>query len=72
MLCGQGRGRGDNNSTNSELFLHTLFTSFFCAISDRTLELHAAESKNKEMEQRLVNLKKKLTATLVLEKQLEK
>uniref|UniRef100_A0A8C9FRX3 HAUS augmin-like complex subunit 1 n=1 Tax=Pavo cristatus TaxID=9049 RepID=A0A8C9FRX3_PAVCR len=49
----------------------TSLTSFFCAISDRSLELHAAESKNKEMEQKLLNLKKKMTATLMLEKQLE-
>ncbi|XP_015132764.1 HAUS augmin-like complex subunit 1 isoform X1 [Gallus gallus] len=64
-----------NTLVDSAMILETkdtYLTSFFCAISDRTLELHAAESKNKEMEQRLVNLKKKLTATLVLEKQLEK
>ncbi|XP_052526269.1 HAUS augmin-like complex subunit 1 [Tympanuchus pallidicinctus] len=47
-------------------------TSFFCAISNRSLELHAAESKNKEMEQELLNVKKKMTAVLLLEEQLEK
>ncbi|XP_031452935.1 HAUS augmin-like complex subunit 1 [Phasianus colchicus] len=46
--------------------------SFFCAMNDRSLELHAAELKNKEMEQELLNSKKKLTATLLLEEQLEK
>lgn len=71
MFCGKGRGRG-NNSTNSELFLPTLFASFFCAISNRSLELHAAESKNKEMERELLDAKKKMTAVLLLEEQLEK
>ncbi|XP_048787598.1 HAUS augmin-like complex subunit 1 [Lagopus muta] len=47
-------------------------TSFFCAISNRSLELHAAESKNKEMEQELLDAKKKMTAVLLLEEQLEK
>uniref|UniRef100_A0A8C3L035 HAUS augmin like complex subunit 1 n=1 Tax=Chrysolophus pictus TaxID=9089 RepID=A0A8C3L035_CHRPC len=47
-------------------------TSFFCAMNDRSLELHEAESKNKEMEQELLNFKEKLTATLLLEEQLEK
>ncbi|XP_042718290.1 HAUS augmin-like complex subunit 1 [Lagopus leucura] len=47
-------------------------TSFFCAINNSSSELHAAESKNKEMEQELLNVKKKMTAVLLLEEQLEK
>lgn len=72
MLCGKGRGRGNNNSNNSEFFLPTLFASFFCTISDRSLELHAAESENKEMEQELLIFKKKLAVKLLLEERLEK
>ncbi|XP_010723473.1 HAUS augmin-like complex subunit 1 [Meleagris gallopavo] len=50
----------------------TSFTSFFCTISDRSLELHAAESENKEMEQELLIFKKKLAVKLLLEERLEK
>uniref|UniRef100_A0A8C5NMQ1 HAUS1 protein n=1 Tax=Junco hyemalis TaxID=40217 RepID=A0A8C5NMQ1_JUNHY len=50
----------------------TSLTSFYSAINDMTLELYKTKSKNKEMEEKLRTLKKKLTSALMLEKQLEK
>uniref|UniRef100_A0A8C0AWY2 HAUS augmin-like complex subunit 1 n=1 Tax=Buteo japonicus TaxID=224669 RepID=A0A8C0AWY2_9AVES len=49
----------------------TSLASFFSAINDMTSELYATESKNREMELELSNLRKKLTAAVMLEKQLE-
>ncbi|XP_010117157.1 PREDICTED: HAUS augmin-like complex subunit 1, partial [Chlamydotis macqueenii] len=49
----------------------SVFTSFFCAINDMTSELYATESKNREMELELTDIRNKLTAALMLEKQLE-
>ncbi|XP_065513203.1 HAUS augmin-like complex subunit 1 [Caloenas nicobarica] len=48
----------------------TSLASLFCAINDMTLELYTTESKNREMEQELTQMKKKLTDALLLEKQL--
>ncbi|KAH0627797.1 hypothetical protein JD844_008195 [Phrynosoma platyrhinos] len=45
--------------------------SFIPAINDLTSDLYAAESKNKDMELELSNLRKKLTSALVLEKRLQ-
>ncbi|NXK49814.1 HAUS1 protein, partial [Chauna torquata] len=59
---------------NSAMTLETKDTSlasFFCAINDMSSELYATESKNKEMELELTNIKKRLTAALALEKRLE-
>ncbi|XP_035170165.1 HAUS augmin-like complex subunit 1, partial [Oxyura jamaicensis] len=47
-------------------------TSCFCAINDMSSELHTTESKNREMELELTNIRKKQTAALVLEKQRSK
>ncbi|XP_009276725.1 PREDICTED: HAUS augmin-like complex subunit 1 [Aptenodytes forsteri] len=63
-----------NVLVNSAMTLETKDTSlasFFCAINDMTSELYATESKNREMELELTNIRKKLTAALMLEKQLE-
>ncbi|XP_068279359.1 HAUS augmin-like complex subunit 1 isoform X2 [Nyctibius grandis] len=63
-----------NVLVNSAMILETKDTSlasFFAAINDMTSELYATESKNKEMELELSNLRKKITAALMLEKQLE-
>ncbi|XP_049651935.1 HAUS augmin-like complex subunit 1 isoform X1 [Accipiter gentilis] len=49
----------------------TSLASFFSAINDMTSELYATESKNREMELELSNLRKKITAAVMLEKQLE-
>ncbi|KAM6036722.1 HAUS augmin-like complex subunit 1 [Theristicus caerulescens] len=49
----------------------TSLGSFFCAINDMTSELYATESKNRELEAELTSMRKKLTAALMLEKQLE-
>ncbi|NWX43836.1 HAUS1 protein, partial [Steatornis caripensis] len=49
----------------------TSLTSFFCAINDMTSELYATESENREMELESKSIRKKLTAALKLEKQLE-
>ncbi|XP_072216060.1 HAUS augmin-like complex subunit 1 [Excalfactoria chinensis] len=48
----------------------TSLTSYFYAISERNWELLVAETKNKELEQKLLNVKNKLSATLKLENQL--
>ncbi|XP_071281908.1 HAUS augmin-like complex subunit 1 [Agelaius tricolor] len=50
----------------------TSLTSFYSAINDMTLEMYKTKSKNKEMEQKLRILTKKLTSALMVEKQLEK
>ncbi|XP_005490188.2 HAUS augmin-like complex subunit 1 isoform X1 [Zonotrichia albicollis] len=50
----------------------TSLTSFYSAINDMTLEMYKTKSKNKEMEQKLRTLTKKLTSALMVEKQLEK
>ncbi|NXL89214.1 HAUS1 protein, partial [Alectura lathami] len=49
----------------------TSITSFFCAINDMTFELYDTELENREMERELTIIKKKLTASLALEKKLE-
>ncbi|PKK23213.1 HAUS augmin-like complex, subunit 1 [Columba livia] len=49
----------------------TSLTSFFVAINDVTLELYTTESKNKEMEQELIQMKKKLIKALLMEKRLD-
>ncbi|XP_037229026.1 HAUS augmin-like complex subunit 1 isoform X2 [Falco rusticolus] len=49
----------------------TSLTSFFGAINDMTSELYETESNNREMELELSNIRKDLTAALMLEKQLE-
>ncbi|KAM6033637.1 HAUS augmin-like complex subunit 1 [Chlamydotis macqueenii] len=63
-----------NVLVNSAMTLETKdtsLTSFFCAINDMTSELYATESKNREMELELTDIRNKLTAALMLEKQLE-
>ncbi|XP_053153872.1 HAUS augmin-like complex subunit 1 [Hemicordylus capensis] len=63
-----------NTLVDTALVLETKDTSlasFIPAINDLTSDLYAAESKNKEMELELTNLRKKLTAALVLEKRLQ-
>uniref|UniRef100_A0A8C9NNH4 HAUS augmin like complex subunit 1 n=1 Tax=Serinus canaria TaxID=9135 RepID=A0A8C9NNH4_SERCA len=50
----------------------TSLSSFYSAINDMTLEMYKTKSKNKEMEQKLRTLRKKLTSALMVEKQLEK
>ncbi|XP_067320770.1 HAUS augmin-like complex subunit 1 [Anolis sagrei] len=63
-----------NNLVDVALALETKDTSlasFIPAINDLTSDLHAAESKNKDMEFELSNLRKKLTSALVLEKRLQ-
>ncbi|XP_059692479.1 HAUS augmin-like complex subunit 1 [Haemorhous mexicanus] len=50
----------------------TSLSSFYSAINDMTLEMYETKSKNKEMEQKLRTLRKKLTSALMVEKQLEK
>ncbi|XP_035165909.1 HAUS augmin-like complex subunit 1 [Oxyura jamaicensis] len=59
---------------NSAMTLETKDTSlasFFCAINDMSSKLYTTESKNRELELELNKIKKKLTAALVLEKQLK-
>ncbi|NXF82474.1 HAUS1 protein, partial [Sclerurus mexicanus] len=46
----------------------TSLTSFFCAINGMTWELFETESKNREMQQKLNTIKKKLAAVLTMEK----
>ncbi|OPJ86953.1 HAUS augmin-like complex subunit 1 isoform X2 [Patagioenas fasciata] len=48
----------------------TSLASFFAAINDMTLELYTTESKNREMEQELTQMKKRITNALLMEKQL--
>ncbi|KAM7077502.1 HAUS augmin-like complex subunit 1 [Ciconia maguari] len=63
-----------NVLVNSAMTLETKDTSLascFCAINDMTSELFETESKTREMEWELTNTRKKLTAVLMLEKQLE-
>nr|XP_047907391.1 HAUS augmin-like complex subunit 1 [Anser cygnoides] len=63
-----------NTLVNSAMTLETKDTSlasFFSAINDMSSKLYATDSENKEMELELTDIKKKLTAALVLEKQLE-
>ncbi|KGL97096.1 HAUS augmin-like complex subunit 1, partial [Charadrius vociferus] len=63
-----------NVLVNSAVILETKDTSlasFFCTINDMTLELYATESKNREIELELSNIRKKITAALLLEKWLE-
>ncbi|NXE10398.1 HAUS1 protein, partial [Lophotis ruficrista] len=70
-----GKGVSDLNVlVNSAMALETKdtsLTSFFCAINDMTSELYATESKNREMELELSDIRNKLTAALILEKRLE-
>ncbi|KAJ6663060.1 hypothetical protein lerEdw1_010881 [Lerista edwardsae] len=49
----------------------TSLASFIPAINALTSDLYAAESKNKDMELELTNLRKKLTSALMLEKRLQ-
>uniref|UniRef100_A0A6I8P802 HAUS augmin like complex subunit 1 n=1 Tax=Ornithorhynchus anatinus TaxID=9258 RepID=A0A6I8P802_ORNAN len=49
----------------------TSLASFIPAVNDLTSDLLQTESKNEEMETELTHLRKKLTATLVLEKRLQ-
>ncbi|NXQ44419.1 HAUS1 protein, partial [Catharus fuscescens] len=49
----------------------TSLTSFYCAITYTTSELHKTKSKNDKMERELKTLMKKLTSALMLEKQLK-
>ncbi|XP_054843134.1 HAUS augmin-like complex subunit 1 [Eublepharis macularius] len=49
----------------------TSLASFIPAINDLTSDLYSAESRNKDMEHELSNLRKKLTSALVLEKRLQ-
>ncbi|XP_068782311.1 HAUS augmin-like complex subunit 1 isoform X2 [Struthio camelus] len=63
-----------NELVNSAMTLETKDTSlvsFISAINDLTSDLHATESKNREMELELTSIRKKLTAALVLEKRLQ-
>ncbi|XP_062984778.1 HAUS augmin-like complex subunit 1 [Elgaria multicarinata webbii] len=63
-----------NNLVDTALALETKDTSlasFIPAINDLTSDLYAVESKNKDMELELKNLRKKLTLALVLEKHLK-
>ncbi|NXI65684.1 HAUS1 protein, partial [Anseranas semipalmata] len=63
-----------NALVNSAMTLETKDTSlasFFCAINDMSSELYATESKNRELELELTNIRKRLTAALALEKRLE-
>ncbi|XP_042305699.1 HAUS augmin-like complex subunit 1 isoform X2 [Sceloporus undulatus] len=63
-----------NNLVDIALALETKDTSlasFIPAINGLTSDLYAAESKNKDMELELSNLRKKLTSALVLEKRLQ-
>ncbi|NXT58557.1 HAUS1 protein, partial [Pluvianellus socialis] len=60
---------------NSAMTLETKDTSlasFFSAINDMTSEIYATESKNREMELELTNLRKKIAAALNLEDRLQK
>ncbi|NXS65881.1 HAUS1 protein, partial [Pandion haliaetus] len=59
---------------NSAMTLETKDTSLascFSAINEMTSELYATEAKNREMELELSDLRKKLTAAVMLERQLE-
>ncbi|KFP23297.1 HAUS augmin-like complex subunit 1, partial [Egretta garzetta] len=59
---------------NSAMALNTKDTSlasFFCAINHMTSELYTTESENRELERELTNLRKKLTAALMLEEKLK-
>ncbi|XP_015267000.1 PREDICTED: HAUS augmin-like complex subunit 1, partial [Gekko japonicus] len=49
----------------------TSLASFIPAINDLTSDLYAAESRNRDVERELTNLRKKLTSALVLEKRLQ-
>ncbi|KAM6471112.1 HAUS augmin-like complex subunit 1 isoform 1-T1 [Liasis olivaceus] len=63
-----------NNLVDIALALETKDTSlasFIPAINDLTSNLYAAESKNKDLELELNNLRRKLTSALVLEKRLQ-
>ncbi|XP_063151938.1 HAUS augmin-like complex subunit 1 isoform X2 [Candoia aspera] len=63
-----------NNLVDIALALETKDTSlasFIPAINDLTSDLYAAESKNKDLELELSNLRRKLTSVLVLEKRLQ-
>ncbi|XP_071586904.1 HAUS augmin-like complex subunit 1 [Heliangelus exortis] len=49
----------------------TSLVSFFGAINDMTAELYATEAKNRKMERKLIRMRDKLTATLLLEQKLK-
>ncbi|NWX99984.1 HAUS1 protein, partial [Nothoprocta ornata] len=49
----------------------TSLASFIAAMNDLSWDLYDTESKNRELEQELNSIKKKLTAALVLEKRLQ-
>ncbi|NXO70840.1 HAUS1 protein, partial [Phainopepla nitens] len=79
-LCEGSLPEEDNNNADitdlieSALELeveNTSLTSFYSAINNMTSELYETKSKNNELELKLKNLTKKLTAALTLEKQLE-
>ncbi|NXP16891.1 HAUS1 protein, partial [Scytalopus superciliaris] len=48
----------------------TSLTSFFCAINNMDSELFEMESKNREIQQELNTLKKKLTSVLMMDKRI--
>ncbi|NXE80343.1 HAUS1 protein, partial [Cochlearius cochlearius] len=59
---------------NSAMALDTKDTSlasFFCAINHMTSELYTTESENRDMEVELTNIRRKLTAALMLENKLK-
>ncbi|NXA48439.1 HAUS1 protein, partial [Nothocercus julius] len=63
-----------NELVNTALTLEikdTSLASFIAAMNDLTWDLYETESKNRELEQELTSIKKKLTAALVLEKRLQ-
>ncbi|XP_020662213.2 HAUS augmin-like complex subunit 1 isoform X1 [Pogona vitticeps] len=63
-----------NNLVDTAIALETKDTSlasFIPAINDLTSDLCATESKNRDMELELSNLRRKLTSALVLEKRLQ-
>ncbi|KAM6302371.1 HAUS augmin-like complex subunit 1 isoform 1-T1 [Podargus strigoides] len=63
-----------NDLVHSAMTLETKDTSlasFFCAISYMSCELYATEKENRELERELRNMRKKLTAVLKLEEQLQ-
>ncbi|KGL80120.1 HAUS augmin-like complex subunit 1, partial [Tinamus guttatus] len=63
-----------NELVNTALTLEikdTSLSSFVTAVNDMTWELCETESENRELECELTTIKKKLTAALVLEKQLQ-
>ncbi|NWW70310.1 HAUS1 protein, partial [Climacteris rufus] len=49
----------------------TSLTSFYCAINNRSWEMFEKTSENKEMEQELKNITKKLSEAMMMEKQLQ-